>query len=42
MRILESIALFLLGVLSVTYLIIMSAVFAAIITSIIETIKEDK
>lgn len=41
-HILETIALFLLGLLSITYLIIMAAVVAAIIASIIETIKEVK
>lgn len=41
-HILETIALFLLGILSITYLIIMAAVVAAIIASIIETIKEVK
>ena len=38
MHILETIALFLLGVLSISYLIIMAAIVAAII----ETIKEVK
>lgn len=42
MHILETIALFLLGVLSISYLIIMAAIVAAIIAAIIETIKEVK